>query len=505
MVIASRYPDVEIPSLSLPEYVLSGGGERADKPALIDGVSGAVTTYGELGERVAAVAAGLSADGIGPGDTVGLLGPNGAAWAVAYHAVISLGALVTTINPLLTAEEVATQLRIARARALIIAEPLRALAGEAGLERVYTLESPPTAGGAIGAPAIDPAGDLAALPFSSGTTGMSKGVMLTHRNLVANMEQIRSIHRIGADDVLVGVLPFFHIYGQTVVLNLGLSQGATIVTLPRFDMGLFLELLESHRVTRAHIAPPVVLGLAKAPGVEGRDLALRVVISGAAPLDVDTAERASERLGAPIRQGYGMTEASPVTHLTPDDRFEDHDPGTIGVLAPSTEARIVDTETGEETDEAGELWVRGPQVMRGYLDDDQATAATLTEDGWLRTGDVARVDDGDQFRVVDRVKELIKYKGYQVAPAELEALLIAHPAVADAAVIPIQDDAGGEAPKACVVAAAPIDPDALMAWVAERVAPYKRIRAVEVIDEIPKSPSGKILRRLLRDRALSSR
>jgi acyl-CoA synthetase (AMP-forming)/AMP-acid ligase II len=325
--------------------------------------------------------------------------------------------------------------------------------------------------------------------------------MLTHRNLVANMEQIRALHRIGADDVLVGVLPFFHIYGQTVVLNLGLAQGATIVTLPRFDMGLFLDLLERHRVTRGHIAPPVVLGLAKAPGVEGRDLALKLVISGAAPLDVETAKRASERLGAPIRQGYGMTEASPVTHLTPDDGFEEHDPGTIGVLVANTETRLVDPETGEDSDEAGELWVRGPQVMRGYLDDEQATAATLTDDGWLRTGDVARVDDGDQFRVIDRVKELIKYKGYQVAPAELEAVLIGHPAVADAAVVPIPDEAGGEAPKACVVASGPLDADALMAWVAERVAPYKRIRAVEVVDEIPKSPSGKILRRLLREQA----
>ena len=266
------------------------------------------------------------------------------------------------------------------------------------------------------------------LPFSSGTTGVSKGVMLTHRNLVANMEQIRSVHRIGADDVLIGVLPFFHIYGQTVVLNLGLSQGATIVTMARFDMAHFLDLLERHRVTRAHIAPPVVLGLAKVPGVEGRDLALRVVISGAAPLDAETAERAGERLGAPIRQGYGMTEASPVTHIAADDELEAQDPGAIGPLLSSTEGRLVDPDSGEDTDGDGELWIRGPQVMRGYLADDAATAATLTDDGWLKTGDVARVEDGGVFRIVDRVKELIKYKGYQVPPAELEALLIGHPA-----------------------------------------------------------------------------
>jgi acyl-CoA synthetase (AMP-forming)/AMP-acid ligase II len=315
------------------------------------------------------------------------------------------------------------------------------------------------------------------------------------------MEQIRSVHRIGGDDVLIGVLPFFHIYGQTVVLNLGLSQGATIVAMPRFDMTQFLDLLERHRVTRAHIAPPVVLGLAKVPGVEGRELALRVVISGAAPLDADTAERAGERLGAPIRQGYGMTEASPVTHVAADDGLDELDPGAIGPLVSSTEGRVVDPDSGEDTDGDGELWIRGPQVMRGYLEDDEATAATLTGDGWLKTGDVARVDDDGCFWIVDRVKELIKYKGYQVPPAELEALLIGHPAVADAAVIPMPDEAGGEAPKACVVPAGDdFDGDALMAWVAEHVAPYKRIRAVEVVDEIPKSASGKIMRRLLRDR-----
>jgi acyl-CoA synthetase (AMP-forming)/AMP-acid ligase II len=500
MVHRSPYPDVQVPDVSLTEYVLGGAEAHGGKPALIDGSDGAVTTYAELAERVRAAAAGLVAKGIGPGDAVALLGPNSAGWAVAYHAVISLGAIASSLNPLLTPEEIAAQLRTANAKAVIVAEPLRAAVAGAGLP-VYALESLPVGAGDGGGATVDPAADLAVLPFSSGTTGLSKGVMLTHRNLVANMEQIRSVHRIGGDDVLIGVLPFFHIYGQTVVLNLGLSRGATIVTMPRFDMTQFLDLLERHRVTRAHIAPPVVLGLAKVPGVEGRELALRVVISGAAPLDAETAERAGERLGAPVRQGYGMTEASPVTHIAADDALLEQDPGAIGPLVSSTEGRLVDPDSGEDTDGDGELWVRGPQVMRGYLADDEATAATLTEDGWLKTGDVARVDDDGSFRIVDRVKELIKYKGYQVPPAELEALLVGHPAVADAAVIPMPDEAGGEAPKACVVPAGDdFDGDQVMAWVAEHVAPYKRIRAVEVVDEIPKSASGKIMRRLLRDR-----
>ena len=498
MPISSPYPDIEIPDVSLTEYVLGGAAERGDKPALIDGPSGEVTTYAELAERVRAVAGGLAEAGIGRGDTVALLAPNSVQWPVAYHAAISLGATVTSINPLLRPSEVASQLQTAEAGVVIVAEPLRPSLAESDVARVFTLEDLP-AGADPGEPAaVDPAGDLAVLPFSSGTTGLSKGVMLTHRNLVANMEQTRALHRIDSDDTLIGVLPFFHIYGQIVVVNLGLAQGATIVVMPRFDMAQFLDLLEHHRVTRAHIAPPVVLGLAKAPGVEKRELALRIVISGAAPLDADLARQAGDRLGAPIRQGYGMTEASPVTHFASDDELEAQDPGSIGHVVPNTEARLVDPETGEDTDGDGEIWIKGPQVMRGYLADEEATAATLTDDGWLKTGDVARLGEGRAFYVVDRVKELIKYKGYQVPPAELEALLVSHPAVKDAAVIPLRGDDGEEVPKACVVCGEEIDDDELMAWVAERVAPYKRIRAVEVVDEIPKSASGKILRRLLR-------
>jgi acyl-CoA synthetase (AMP-forming)/AMP-acid ligase II len=501
MPIASPYPDVEIPSVSLTEYVLGRAEERGDKPALIDGATGAVTTYAEFTQRVRATSAAFAAQGIGKGDAIGLLGPNSTDWPVAFHAVVSLGGIVTAINPLLTAGEVAKQLDAAGARTVVVAEALRASLGESDTDTMIGLDDLPTADGDPPVADVDPEQDLAALPFSSGTTGVSKGVMLTHRNLVANMEQIRSVHRVDDTDTLVGLLPFFHIYGQTVVVNLGLSQGATIVTMPRFEMGAFLDLLENHRVTRAHVAPPVVLGLAKAPGIEGRDLALRVVFSGAAPLDAETAERAGERVGAPVRQGYGMTEASPVTHISADDELAELDPGTIGRLVSNTEARLVDPATGEDA-ATGEVWIRGPQVMRGYLANEQATKDTLTGDGWLKTGDIARMEDGDVWRIVDRVKELIKYKGYQVPPAELEALLVNHPGVADAAVIPVPDPEGGEAPKACVVAASDdLDPDELMAWVAERVAPYKRIRAVELVDEIPKSASGKILRRLLRDRS----
>ncbi|MGE5636998.1 MAG: AMP-binding protein [Nocardioidaceae bacterium] len=515
MIHRSAHPDVEVPPLALSDHALARAAELGDKPALVDGVTGKATTYAELAAQVRAAAAGLAGAGLGAGDVLALLSPNVAAYPVVLHATVSLGAAVTPLNPLLTRRELATQMRDAGARVLVAAAPLlgEALpaAAEASVAQTYVLGeadgAPPFAAlmQRAGAPPeveIDPDEALAAIPYSSGTTGIAKGVMLTHRNLVANIEQTGAIHRIDRDDVLVGILPFFHIYGQTVVLNLGLSRGAKIVTLARFELERFLAIIEEHRVTRAHVAPPVVLALAKAPAVERFDLSsLKLVVSGAAPLDDELALRAEERIGCPIRQGYGMTEASPVTHLTADDDVDRASPGAIGGLAPSTEARIVDPETGADTDGDGELWVRGPQVMRGYLHNPGATTRTITADGWLRTGDIARVDDRGEFRIVDRLKELIKYKGYQVAPAELEALLVSHPAVLDAAVVPIPDPEGGEAPKAYVTCCEGVAPDSLMGWVAERVAPYERVRAVELVDEIPRSPSGKILRRVLRDRS----
>jgi acyl-CoA synthetase (AMP-forming)/AMP-acid ligase II len=273
--------------------------------------------------------------------------------------------------------------------------------------------------------------------------------------------------------------------------------------MPRFDLDELLEIVERHGLTWLHVAPPVILALATAPQVEGRDFSkLKLVISGAAPLDGELARRAEERIGAPIRQGYGMTELSPVTHKSRLARIEETPRGSIGALIPNTEARLVDPETGEDVAEGeeGEIWIRGPQVMRGYLNNPAATSETLVDDGWLRTGDIGRVDSGGFFYIVDRLKELIKYKGYQVPPAELEAVLVSHPKVKDAGVIGVPMDDGGEAPKACVVVVDDDrEPDELIAYVSERVAPYKRIREVEFVDEIPKSASGKILRRVLRE------
>jgi acyl-CoA synthetase (AMP-forming)/AMP-acid ligase II len=325
--------------------------------------------------------------------------------------------------------------------------------------------------------------------------------MLTHRNLVVNILQSTAQQPVTADDTLVGVLPLFHIYGLTVVMNAVLRNGATLVTVPRFDLEGYLGLVQEHRATKAYLVPPIVLALAKSPVVERYDLSsLTLINSGAAPLSAEVQSAAAERIGCPVVQGYGMTESSPVTHVTPLDPAR-HRLGTIGPPVPNTECRVIDVAGGDELGpgEEGEVCVRGPQVMRGYLDDPAATAATVDGDGWLHTGDIGRADEDGYVVLVDRVKELIKCNGYQVAPAELEAVLVAHPSVAEAAVVGRPDDAAGEVPKAFVALSGEATAEEIMTFVAERVAPYKRLRACEIIDEIPKSPSGKILRRMLND------
>jgi acyl-CoA synthetase (AMP-forming)/AMP-acid ligase II len=490
--------------------VLERAGEYGDRPALVDGPSGRELTFAALSEKVRSLAAGLAQRGFGKGDVLGVFMPNLPEYAVAFHGAASAGGMCSTVNPLYTASELAHQMNDSGARFLLTVPPfldtaLEAAAGS-GVEEVFVVGESSfddLLGDPAGAPevAIDPNSDLAVLPYSSGTTGLPKGVMLSHGNLVANLVQTQSRLQMSADDVLIGVLPFFHIYGMTVIMNMGLREGATIVTMPRFDLEQFLDLIESHRVTRAFIVPPIALALAKHPAVEGRDLSsLNLIVSGAAPLGEELTSRLAERVGCHVIQGYGLTETSPVTHKLFLDPAKNR-PGTIGAPLPETECRVIDPDSGADVgpDERGEVWIRGPQVMKGYLNNPEETAATVDEDGWLHTGDVAVVDEDGYFKIVDRLKELIKYKGYQVAPAELEALILGHPQVNDVAVIGVPDEECGELPKAFVVAADDgLDDSELMAWVADQVAPQKKIRLVERVEEIPKSPSGKILRRELR-------
>ncbi|MDH3606587.1 MAG: 4-coumarate--CoA ligase family protein [Acidimicrobiia bacterium] len=519
MIYSSPLPTVEIPEVSLPGYVLEGATNRADRIAIVDGPTGRSLTYGALTESVARMAGGLTARGFGRGDVFAILAPNLPEYATAFLGVAAVGGINTTINPTYTAEEIEFQLRDSGARFLLtipmFMEQAAVAASGAGIEEIFVLGE---AAGATplgellavepvgGFADVDPGDDVVALPYSSGTTGLPKGVMLTHRNLVANLAQGEPAFGMGDDEVAIAVLPFFHIYGMQVLMNGMLRYGGTVVTMPRFDLQEFLSLIQQHGVTRAYVVPPIVLALAKHPLVDDFDLSsLRSVFSGAAPLSAELALEASARVGCEVAQGYGLTETSPVTHATPPGQFK---PGSIGVALSNTECRVVgpdgdDLGQGED----GEIWIRGPQVMKGYLNNPEATAATIDEDGWLHTGDIGHVDDDDHWYIVDRLKELIKYKGFQVAPAELEGLLLTHPAVADGAVIPVPDEEAGEVPKAFVVLkpGAEATPEEIMAHVAGHVAHFKQIRYLDIVEEIPKSASGKILRRILKDQEAAGR
>ena len=478
-------------------------------------------TFADLDAYSGRFASALAAMGLGKGSIVGILAPNCAEFEIAFFGILKAGATVTTVNSGYREREIAYQLQASGAQALIVHHTLAeaadvALSGvdevrdriliEAGAASAHSFwaliedqSGPPPE------PALDPYEDVAALPFSSGTTGLQKGVMLTHANLHTNVRQ--NLGRPGEEgvvrrgDVMLVHLPLFHIYGMTVLQLSAIAAGATQVMMGRFDMREMLALVAEHRVTVLYTAPPVCLALSLTPLLDEYDVSsLRFLLSGAAPLSGELQTRLAERLGCAVIQGYGLTETSPMTNA--DFTDERGRPGTIGPAIPDTEERVVDLESGERDlppGELGELLVRGPQVMKGYYRQPEATAEVITPDGWFHTGDIASMDEDGYVRIVDRKKELIKYKGFQVAPAELEGLLLEHPGVADAAVIPIPDEEAGEAPKAFVVRKADAGPtgDELMAFVAERVATFKQLREVEFTDAIPKNASGKLLRRVL--------
>ncbi len=505
-------PDLVIPEVPLTPFLLERAVARGDRPAYIDGPTGRTLAYREWADAVRRVATSLAARGFRKGDVAALYGPNLPEYSVVFHAVSLVGGVSTTINPLYTPGELGQQLRDAGASYLFTVPPClakaeEAVCGSAVREIVVFGEADGATpygsllenGANPPAVVINPRQDLVALPYSSGTTGLAKGVMLTHYNIVANVLQTACALGVDDTDTMLGLMPFFHIYGMVVIMNVGLHSGATVVTMPRFEIEQFLSALDRYGVTFAPIVPPIALALAKHPLVDRYKLPnLRTLFSGAAPLRENVANAASARLGCRVLQGYGLTETSPVTHAARVGSTTVK-PASVGPPVPNTEVRVVHVETGADRgpNEEGEIWVRGPQVMKGYLNHPDATAATIDGDGWLHTGDIGYADADGCFFVVDRLKELIKYKGLQIAPAELEALLLGHPAIADAAVIPIPDEEAGQVPKAFVVAREEITREEIMGYVAARVAPYKKLRAVEMIDQIPKSASGKILRRVL--------
>jgi acyl-CoA synthetase (AMP-forming)/AMP-acid ligase II len=512
MTVYSGGPRPDVPDIDVTSFVLRRAADLGERPAIVEAASGRTVSYAELEAGVRRFRVGVAARGLGRGDTLCVALPNVAEFVIAFHGAASAGLRCTTANPLYTARELEHQLHDTGAKVAVAgsanAEAVLEAAATTGCD-VYVLGGHERAApfdsllgddDADDTVKVESLSDIAAVLYSGGTTGLPKGVLLSHRNLVVSIVQSEATLALTPDDVVIAALPFFHVYGLNVILNRALAAGATVVAMQRFALDEFLALIEQHRVTRAYIVPAMAVAIANDPIVDRYDLSsLRNVLSAAAILNADLAEACERKLGCPVTQGYGMTEMSSISHLAP--LFDaPRKPESIGLPVPGTECRLVDADTGEDAapGEAGELYLRGEHVMAGYLNNPEATAATVDREGWLHTGDLAVVDDDGWFRVVARLKEIIKYKGYQVAPAELEALLLEHPHVGDCAVVGRPDDEAGEIPVAYIVASGEhVDEADVMRYVADRVAPYKRIRRIEMIDQIPKSASGRILRRLL--------
>ncbi len=512
MIFESRYDPVPLRNITITERVFEGLALHPDETVIVDGPSGRSLTAAALMDRIKRFAGGLIARGYG-GKTIAIMSTNHLDYPVVFHGTAWSGGTISTANPTYTASELNFQLNDSQAE-LLVAHPdflgtARAAIVGTCVREIVTLgsaEGTTDIDDFLSAPLaeqvpVDLDDHVVVLPYSSGTTGLPKGVMLTHRNLSVNVDQSLGGIDIQRGEWTVAFLPFFHIYGQTVLMNVYLARGAGVVTMPRFDLEQFLRLVQEYKTTRIWAVPPVAIALAKHPLVDQFDLsAVKQIFSAAAPADETLMNAIKARIGAEGVQAYGMTELSPISHLAPRTNAK---PGAVGIAVPNTECRIVDPESGKDLapNEEGELWIRGPQVMKGYLNNPEATAATITGDGWLRTGDLGLIDDDGELWIKDRLKELIKYKGFQVAPAEVEAALLELPSVADCAVLGRRDDDAGELPVAFVVRVqgATDSADDIRAALEGRLVSYKIPAHVTFIDAIPKTASGKILRRQLRN------
>ncbi len=480
-------------------------------------------TYANYGEMVEGAARGLVAAGIRPGDRIAIFLPNCWEFGIAFHAATLAGAIPTTLNPTYREREVRYQLENSDAVALVTDGSLLAgidLSGLPSLRNVYTTRTPGPSGSvpfeslldvrqssALPVPEADSRATLATLPFSSGTTGLPKGVMLSHYNLVANVYQTLTPGEYGAitdSDVMLCFLPLYHIYGLTVGLNLALMRGCTLLLMPRFDCERSLQLISEEGVTITLCVPPTLLAYCQAAeqGRFPREHRLRWVKSGAAPLAPELARRFTANTGVRIRQGYGMTEASPVTHMgfLSDELYR---PESVGAPVAQTDCRVVD-ENGTDVAQGqlGELVMRGPQFMQGYWKSPGATAAVL-RDGWYWSGDIVRQDEDGFYYIVDRRKEMIKYKGFSIAPAEVESVLLECPLVRDCGVVSRKDSDNEEIPCAFVVLQegelqSEKTAGKIQAFVAERLTNYKVPREFHFVQQLPRTASGKILRRELR-------
>jgi len=494
---------------------------QKDKVAIIDGITGDRRTYGDLVRDTHSIGGCLQKDhGVSQGDIVGIISPNHVDYFACLHGTAMLGGAITPMNPVYTSSEVGKQLCGSQAKVLIshpdcleVAHKAKEMAKEECNLDVQVLDLHSDIGkmkarmqGVVLNPTPASHDDTVVLPYSSGTTGLPKGVELTHENMVSNTLQSWDCENrfVSSDDVILSPLPIFHIYAFLASLHNTLYRGATLVTMKSFDLERFCQLVQEHKCTRMHVVPPILLALAKSPIVDNFDFSsMKIAISAAAPLGAELEVAVSSRLNIKVKQLWGMSELSPLGTGVPDDRLKVGS-GTVGPPCASSSVKVVNLNTGEAlpAGEEGELVIKGPQVMKGYLNAPDKTKECLNlETGWFQTGDIAKIDQDGYVYITDRLKELIKVKGFQVAPAELEALLYTHPNIADSCVIPVDDERSGQVPLAYVVLKSgdtKTTAEEICEFVSERAAYYKRLAGgVRFVSYIPKTASGKILRRVV--------
>ncbi|KAL4927632.1 acyl--CoA ligase [Aspergillus undulatus] len=545
MPVSSQYPVVDIPNVDLWTFLLERKDKAFpdDKVIYTDADTRRSYTYKDLKQAAITFGQGLKAIyDWRKGDVLALYTPNSIDTPVVMYGALWAGGVVSPSNPAYTVEELAFQLKDSGAKAVVTQLPVlpiaRAAAKQVGISddriiligdqrdpeaKVKHFTSIRNISGAtrFRRSKINPEKDLSFLVYSSGTTGIPKGVMLSHRNIVANSLQLAAGEAGNLkwnNDRILAFLPFFHIYGLTCLVHQTLYQGYELVVMAKFDLEKWCQHVQNYKITFSYVVPPVVLLLSKHPIVEKYDLSsIRMMNSGAAPLTQELVEAVYKRLKVGIKQGYGLSETSPTTHTQPWGEWRES-VGSVGKLLPNMEARYMTMpEDGSDptevsTGEVGELYLRGPNIFQGYHNNPSATADSISSDGWFRTGDVGYQDPKGNFYITDRVKELIKYKGFQVAPAELEGILVDNASIDDVAVIGLESkEHGTEVPVAFVVRSAKSKSSGVSAadeasniatWLEAKVAHHKRLRGgVRFVDEIPKSASGKILRRLLKKQA----
>ncbi|KAK4838847.1 hypothetical protein QYF36_016936 [Acer negundo] len=525
IIFRSKLPDIYIPNhLPLHSYVFENISKVESRPCLINGSTGKIYTYAEVELIARKVASGFNKIGIQQYQVIMLLLPNCPEFVFSFLGASYLGATATMANPFFTSAEILKQVEASNTRLIITqacyVDKVKEFAQEKNVQIVCIDDTVPdgclhfselSQAEEADLPEVDiRPDDVVALPYSSGTTGLPKGVMLTHQGLVTSVgQQVDGENPnlyFHSEDVILCVLPMFHVYALNSIMLCGLRVGATILIMQKFEINSLLQLAEKHKVTVAPIVPPIVLAIAKSPDTEKYDLSsIRIMKSGAAPLGKELEDTVRAKFpNAVLGQGYGMTEAGPVLAMCLSFAKEPFSikAGACGTVVRNADMKILDPDTGKSLprNQPGEICIRGAQIMKGYLNNPEATKETIDQDGWLHTGDVGYIDDNDELFIVDRLKELIKYKGFQVAPAELEAMLLSHPGIRDAAVVAKKDDEAGEVPVAFVVKSndSQITEDEIKKFISKQVVFYKRINRVYFMEAIPKAPSGKILRKDLR-------